>query len=322
MSLCYEQVTPWSRAADALTNDVLAIDAQLASIGSASIRSPDGVAQGFALSATVAPRVVDAMVVHLCSNGPVPVVDRDVRLIVRFHGLSDDPNARALLQRSELVLATAPRTADVALRAGARDVVVMPPFVPLDELVRSTATPTGTIVTIGPFRRLRRAERAVLCDHLLRSHVDPESVVSMIGHVPDPTVATGIGGISDALRLGNPLAGVLPHPVYVNAVAGATSMLLFGDEDTFGIAAVEAMAAGVPVVAVGGTTLAETVGDSAVVLSANDEVAVIAEALHAIRTDGAYRRSLVARGRRRAEELAPARSASILHSALSRCGLG
>lgn len=324
MSFRFVQIAPWLRAADALTNDVLAIDAQLAMRASASICTSDD-DLGFA-SAASTEVVRDAVrLVHVCAHAPVPAVDRDSSLIVRFHGTSNTTGARVLLERSDLVLATGARSAEVAATLGARDLVVMPPFIPLDEFFNTRGVSRRvpeTIVTVGPFRSSRRPERAVLCDHHIRTHVAPAVNVVMVGRVPDVAVAEGMARMNDELRLGHSQLGVLAHPAYVEAIAAATAVVLFADAETFGVAAVEAMAVGVPVVAVGGSTLSDTVADAAVVLGGSERVGVIAEAIAALRSDGTFRSSLVARGRLRAEELAPSRSAWILQTALSRVGFG
>ncbi len=66
----------------------------------------------------------------------------------------------------------------------------------------------------------------------------------------------------------------------------------------FGVPLVEAMAAGVPVVARRAGAVAETVGSAALLLESQDH-AYVAAALHRVRNDGALRDTLVAAGRDR-----------------------
>jgi glycosyltransferase involved in cell wall biosynthesis len=70
----------------------------------------------------------------------------------------------------------------------------------------------------------------------------------------------------------------------------------------FGVPLVEAMAAGVPVVARGAGAVEGTVGGAALLLAAGDP-AYVAAALHRLRTDDALRALLVAEGHRRVAAL-------------------
>jgi glycosyltransferase involved in cell wall biosynthesis len=65
---------------------------------------------------------------------------------------------------------------------------------------------------------------------------------------------------------------------------------------------VEAMTAGVPIVARDAGAVGQTVGDAALLLQAEDP-AYVAAAVHRVCTDAALRRTLVTNGRRRAGEL-------------------
>jgi glycosyltransferase involved in cell wall biosynthesis len=70
----------------------------------------------------------------------------------------------------------------------------------------------------------------------------------------------------------------------------------------FGVPLVEAMTAGVPIVARNVGAVGQTTGDAALLLEAEDP-AYVAAAVHRVLTDDALRRTLVANGARRAAEL-------------------
>jgi glycosyltransferase involved in cell wall biosynthesis len=70
----------------------------------------------------------------------------------------------------------------------------------------------------------------------------------------------------------------------------------------FGVPLVEAMTAGLPIVARGAGAVTETVGGAALVLESGDP-AYVAAALHRVCTDEALQRTLADHGRRRAAEL-------------------
>ena len=97
-------------------------------------------------------------------------------------------------------------------------------------------------------------------------------------------------------------------------------MLSVGGTSAFGSAMVEAMAVGTPVVARAGGAVAETLGDAGVLLSADADPCLIAEAVWAVFSDSALRARLRRDGRIRAQELAPAASAVLLDQALASVG--
>ena len=70
----------------------------------------------------------------------------------------------------------------------------------------------------------------------------------------------------------------------------------------FGVPLVEAMTAGLPIVARGAGAVSQTVGDAALLLESVDP-AYVAAALHRVCTDGTLRRTLADNGRRRAADL-------------------
>lgn len=78
------------------------------------------------------------------------------------------------------------------------------------------------------------------------------------------------------------------------------------EHEGFGFPLVEAMAAGVPVVAVGEAAVPETVGDAGILIPAR-RPAVFAAAVHSVTDDLALRGRVVAAGARRAAEFAPDR---------------
>lgn len=110
-----------------------------------------------------------------------------------------------------------------------------------------------------------------------------------------------------------------PHVTLLGAVddiparlARASVFAMPSRWEGFGLAALEAMAAGVPVVATAVDGLAELVGDAALVVPPDDPAA-LAAALHAVLTDPTLAKSLSERGRQRARQF----SVNTMVSALS-----
>ncbi len=100
---------------------------------------------------------------------------------------------------------------------------------------------------------------------------------------------------------------------YANANALAFPSLFEG----FGIPAIEAMCAGVPVVASSATSLPEVVGDAGLI-AAPDDAEAWTDALTSVLTDATLRAQLIARGRQRARDTTWHNSAAIVLAALRR----
>jgi L-malate glycosyltransferase len=105
-------------------------------------------------------------------------------------------------------------------------------------------------------------------------------------------------GLSDAVRL----SGEVSDASLAAHFAAADMYLSLSVHEGFGVPLVEAMAAGVPVVARPAGAIAGTVGAAALLLGAGDP-AYIAAALHRVRTDPTLRAMLVAEGNRRVAAL-------------------
>jgi glycosyltransferase involved in cell wall biosynthesis len=97
--------------------------------------------------------------------------------------------------------------------------------------------------------------------------------------------------------------------------AGARAMLLPSLHEGFGIPAIEAMQAGVPVLASRGTALEETAGGAALLVEPTDTEAIRA-GIVALDRDTALRDDLIARGLARAGEFTPRAQAERLHDAI------
>jgi glycosyltransferase involved in cell wall biosynthesis len=107
-------------------------------------------------------------------------------------------------------------------------------------------------------------------------------------------------GLTGAVRL----AGEVSDAALAAYYEGADVFLSLSVHEGFGVPLVEAMTAGLPVVArgAGAGAVCQTVGDAALVLEAGDP-SYVAAALHRVCTDHLLRQTLVDHGRRRAAEL-------------------
>jgi glycosyltransferase involved in cell wall biosynthesis len=105
------------------------------------------------------------------------------------------------------------------------------------------------------------------------------------------------------------------EPELHNLLAGASSLLFLSPYEGFGLPVLEAMAAGVPVVAANRASLPEAVGDAGILVEP-DDAGGIADILIELSRDPDRTKSLVAAGRRRAAEFTWERSADIVAEAL------
>jgi L-malate glycosyltransferase len=102
-------------------------------------------------------------------------------------------------------------------------------------------------------------------------------------------------GLQEAVRI----TGAVSDEALAAYYAAADVYLSLSAHEGFGVPLIEAMRAGVPVVARGVGAVAETVGDAALLLAGEDP-SYVAAALHRVGTDAALRRYLVEAGTRRA----------------------
>ena len=113
--------------------------------------------------------------------------------------------------------------------------------------------------------------------------------------------------------------GYVPDHLLPGLYAGARALVLPSLYEGFGLVCLEAMAAGVPVVASNRGALPETCGDAALLVEPTDQEA-IAAALEQVLDDEALRTRLRAAGLARAAELTWDRTASETHALLTRIG--
>jgi glycosyltransferase involved in cell wall biosynthesis len=120
-------------------------------------------------------------------------------------------------------------------------------------------------------------------------------------------------GLADAVRI----TGEVSEASLSAHYAAADVFLSLSAHEGFGVPLVEAMAAGVPVVARPAGAVAQTVGDAALVLRAADP-AYVAAALHRACTDATLRTVLVEAGRRRVAALSNGAAATAFVDAVAQ----
>jgi glycosyltransferase involved in cell wall biosynthesis len=269
------------------------------------------------------------------------LAERSERLIVDFHnftapelfrGWEPPSERRATLAQQELVLLA--RRAELGLadsrfnelglaRAGYRRTTVVPVLV---DYGRVGAAPDRRVAAalaaaaerggadflfVGRIVPSKGQHELVKALWAYRRLYDPEARLHLVGGSSSFSYLKALRGfvhelgLSDAVRI----TGDVSDTALAAHFAAADAYLSLSVHEGFGVPLLEAMAAGVPVVARAVGAVAETVGDAALLLESNEPL-YVAAALHRVCTDASLRRQLVEAGRQRlprysAEAVAP-----------------
>jgi glycosyltransferase involved in cell wall biosynthesis len=211
----------------------------------------------------------------------------------------------------------APATADAAARDGAAT----------DASVAdaSAADARPYLLTVGNKRPHKRFETAIRAFALLAGE-RPDLELRMVGNrdASTETLAALAASLGVAHRVRDIAA--LPDAELAAQYAGAEALLVTSREEGFGLIAIEAMAAGCPVIAVDRGPLREVVGDAGVLVPYDDADAIAtavrtlqepnARGAHGAREPREARERLVAAGRARAARFTWERAAAALATVL------
>ena len=139
----------------------------------------------------------------------------------------------------------------------------------------------------------------------------------LAGSGSEGSYGVALRGLAQGLGLGGSVvwAGSVPGEVLAGWYGAADVFVCLSDHEGFGVPLVEALGAGLPVVAFDAGAVAGTLGGAGVLLG-DKSPAAVAAAVGRVLEDGGLRDRLVAGGRRRAAELHPDRSAEIYADAL------
>jgi glycosyltransferase involved in cell wall biosynthesis len=133
---------------------------------------------------------------------------------------------------------------------------------------------------------------------------DPAARLHLVGGISSYEYSKSLYGFIEDLGLSGAVrvAGEVSDAALAAYFEAADVFLSLSVHEGFGVPLVEAMTAGVPIVARGAGAVSQTVGDAALMLESGDP-AYVAAALNRVCTDDVLRRMLVGNGRRRAAEL-------------------
>ena len=140
----------------------------------------------------------------------------------------------------------------------------------------------------------------------------------LVGSGSESAYGVAVRALGEALGLGGSVvwAGSVSGEVLGGWYGAADVLVCLSDHEGFGVPLVEAMAAGLPVVAFDAGAVGETLGGAGVLLGDKSPLAVAA-AVRRVLGDEALRGRMVREGRRRAAELHPDRAATLYAEALA-----
>jgi glycosyltransferase involved in cell wall biosynthesis len=162
------------------------------------------------------------------------------------------------------------------------------------------------VLSFARFLPHERLDRLIEAYHVLISHHRPDVRLIIVGAAQDPEYAEAVRRQVRELNLhGVWLRGHASDDELVAFLRHADLFATMSEQEGFCVPVVEAFAFGVPVLAARAGAMPGTVADAALLLAPGDGAAVAAEAMAEILTNDTLRDRLVARGRARAELLAP-----------------
>jgi glycosyltransferase involved in cell wall biosynthesis len=214
-------------------------------------------------------------------------------------GLADSPFNQRALQR-----AGCRRTAVIPVLVDYRRVAAPPDPRVAAELAALKARGGTDILFVGRIVPSKAQHELVKALWAYRRLYDPLARLHLVGGTSSFDYLKALRGfvhdlgLADAVRI----TGEVSDAALAASFAAADVYLSLSVHEGFGVPLIEAMAAGVPVLARPVGAVAGTVGDGALLLAGADP-SYIAAALHRVCTDPALRAHLMAAGQRRLPEL-------------------
>ena len=207
---------------------------------------------------------------------------------------------RLLAPRAALAIADSAYNEAHLAEAGFRSTAVVPPSAQLATVARTPAT-TATRAAGGGARWLavgrvspnKALESTVAALAVARVHHDPDATLRLVGKPATGSYGTALRryvadlGLADAVTF----SGHASDDTVAAAYAEADVLVVTSEHEGFCVPVVEAMSAGLPVVAFDRGAVPEVVGDAGILVSDKDPYA-LAASIDAVLADGARRDAL------------------------------
>jgi glycosyltransferase involved in cell wall biosynthesis len=192
-----------------------------------------------------------------------------------------------------------------------------PDRVTLDWLARGKERGGADLVFVGRIVPNKAQHELVKVLAAYRRAYDPRARLHLIGGAASPNYLRALRRFVGALDLWDAvdLAGSVTDAERAAYYAGADVLVCLSDHEGFCVPILEAMHAGVPVVAYASTAIPETVAGAGIVLPAKTP-ALVAAAVHRVVSDADLRVRLVDAGRARAAQFSPERTRPLFAAAV------
>ncbi len=236
-----------------------------------------------------------------------------------------------LAPRASLAVADSAYNAEQLVGAGFAATAVVPPSAALGPdgtAPASSGTPAPRAkaarwISVGRVAPNKAVEHAFAALAVTRQHADPAATLRVIGRPVTDAYERALRRYVDELGLTDAVTfvGYASDAAVAAAYEWADVLVVTSDHEGFGVPVVEAMAAGLPVVAFDQGAVPEVLGDAGVLVRSRDPYA-LSEAIAGLLADEAECRRLAGAGRRRLAELdlgsAAARFVDLLTPLLGR----
>jgi glycosyltransferase involved in cell wall biosynthesis len=224
-----------------------------------------------------------------------------------------------LAPRTALAIADSAYNETHLAEAGFLATAVVPPSAALSDEVIATATAApapapnparpnsgrgGVWLTVGRVAPNKALEQSIAALAVARQHADPGATLRIVGKPATDTYEQALRhyvadlGVEDAVWF----SGYATDAAVAAAYRTADVLVVTSEHEGFCVPVVEAMAAGLPVVAFDQGAVPEVLGGAGVLVTSRDPYA-LAEAIETLRADPARQVALAEAGRRRLAEL-------------------
>lgn len=228
-----------------------------------------------------------------------------------WRGIAELPQ---LLRKAQLVLCASQHSADDVRRAGRPDAVVIPipvnggagTIVPDQQIMRRYNDGVPMVLFVGRLAPNKRQHELLSVFHRLQRCFDQRVRLVFVGSdAASPEYRLELQRLIHTWRLTNvDMPGYVTPEARAAYVQCASVYLSLSKHEGFGIPLIEAMQAGVPIIARNSTAVGETIGKGGLVIESYDPVWLAAMVAEVIENQG-LRQSLIAAGQLRGEELRP-----------------
>jgi glycosyltransferase involved in cell wall biosynthesis len=270
------------------------------------------------------------------------VLDRPERIILLYHNISPsapflpyDPAFSGLLeggrrelsllrQRTVMALAVSAFNAAELVSLGFRNVRVSPLVVDVERLKREPSDPTTAhhletmvegpvLLFVGQLLPHKRPDFLIKTFHVLATHLRPEAHLILVGASRLPQFHAVLQHFISELNLPNAwITGAVSLSQLATFYRRADVFFTASEHEGFCVPLLEAMAFDVPVVARACAAVPETLGGAGLLLPAEEDPLLAAEAIEAVLSDDGLRGGLVAAGHRRLVHFDPDRARAAL----------